>query len=292
MQFSSREPKLLSVVKRQNYPKKSDNGIGIQMLNLLQLLCKSTYYQQTTNLHFSSPASQPELVDQNQVFWYQVSEASDRESILSVKWSNTLLLGTTHAAAVLIKATTFLCWILIFQQEKGLFELVDYHYGSAFQSLYDDFVDECCNFVQVGRYHRFWITKSGGLRVMVVAPQTPSSHPEWSELFLPGKTEKYLINMRLLARRIGYFINPVEKDASTLELYNRRSSHQKKDSSEQESTTDPLEREYEGSVTTLCGTHMYRCWHCQRPLLKPLLCSRCRGAVYCSRVRFTDAHAN
>jgi hypothetical protein len=55
------------------------------------------------------------------------------------------------------------------QQGKGLFELVDYRYASAFQGLYDHFVQEACNFVQVGRYYRFWTDIHGALRVIVVS---------------------------------------------------------------------------------------------------------------------------
>jgi hypothetical protein len=86
---------------------------------------------------------------------------------------------------------------------------VDYRYGSAFQGFYDSFVEEACNFAQVGRYHRFWVNSIGSLRVIVVTPQTPSSHPEWHELFAPNRPD--ILNMRVLDRRIGYFINSIEK---------------------------------------------------------------------------------
>jgi hypothetical protein len=107
-----------------------------------------------------------------------------------------------------------------------LFELVDYRYGSEFQALYDTFVETACNFVQVGRYQRFWLNHNGNLRVMVVVysinykiaklpihikatPEVSSSHPEWNELFSQSRAE--ILAMRILGRRIGYFINDIEK---------------------------------------------------------------------------------
>jgi hypothetical protein len=70
------------LVKRTNYSKKTENGIGLHMVKL------TTEY----------PPS--DTVDS---FWYQVSESEDERDILCSKWTNTLLLGTSQAAAVIVK---------------------------------------------------------------------------------------------------------------------------------------------------------------------------------------------
>lgn len=49
-----------------------------------------------------------------------------------------------------------------------MLELVDMRYASAFQQYYDAFVETLRNFVQVGRYNRFWVTTEGALRVILV----------------------------------------------------------------------------------------------------------------------------
>lgn len=98
-------------------------------------------------------------------------------------------------------------------QGKGLFELVDYYFASSFQTLYDEFVHNVCNFIQVGRYHRFWTDAEGKLNVMVVTPQQTSIHPEWRELFDQSSQaiQQQFLNMRHLGRRIGYFITDIRK---------------------------------------------------------------------------------
>lgn len=101
----------------------------------------------------------------------------------------------------------------IYEQGKGLFELVDYYFASAFQTLYDEFVQNVCNFIQVGRYHRFWTDLDGKLNVMVVTPQQTSIHPEWRELFdqTSQTIQQQFLNMRHLGRRVGYFITDIRK---------------------------------------------------------------------------------
>jgi hypothetical protein len=77
--------------------------------------------------------------DKSSQCWYQLLDGTSGEEkadILCAKWSETFLLGTSPSAAVIMKG-------------KGLFELVDLFFASAFQNLYDTFVSEACNFIQV-----------------------------------------------------------------------------------------------------------------------------------------------
>eukprot|EP01114_Cavostelium_apophysatum_P024218 TRINITY_DN9419_c0_g1_i1.p1 TRINITY_DN9419_c0_g1~~TRINITY_DN9419_c0_g1_i1.p1 ORF type:complete len:545 (+),score=66.26 TRINITY_DN9419_c0_g1_i1:419-2053(+) len=244
MHFSCREGKVLIVVRKENYSKKTENGIGMQIFRL------------ETNFE-----------EKDSRIWFQVTDTFD--PISCVKWTNTLLLGTSHSAAILI-------------QGKGLFELVDSYFASQFQAVYDTFVEEAVNFIQVGRYHRFWINSSGALRVIVVTPQTASGHPEWNELFLPGRAD--LLSMRVLGKRVGYFINDMSKDG-VLDSAHRKQTQGKLKGGREKDGADSLQSSItSGNFERYCGLHLYRCWNCKRPLLKPLLCSRCLGAVYCSKV--------
>lgn len=38
-------------------------------------------------------------------FWYQVTDDIDDKKVCCLKWTNTLLLGTSHAASVIIKVS-------------------------------------------------------------------------------------------------------------------------------------------------------------------------------------------
>ena len=109
-------------------------------------------------------------------------------------------------------------------QGKGRFELVDYYFASSFQTLYDEFVHNVCNFIQVGRYHRFWTDMDGKLNVMVVTPQQTSIHPEWRELFDQSSQaiQQQFLNMRHLGRRIGYFITDIRKGTRPIGLRKAR----------------------------------------------------------------------
>jgi len=213
-------------------------------------------------------------VDKSEVvdsYWYQVSESTDERDILCDKWTNTLLIGTQPAISIMLKG-------------KGLFEMVEYRYVSAFQGLYDTFVQEACNFVQVGPFHRFWLTSSGLLRVIVVTPQTSSSHPEWIELFNGSRND--ILNMRILGRRIGYFINEIEKDSNSADIIYSKKTQKKGDKSSMGANNDlqfPVCKATSGVIDRYTGLHLYRCGLCKRSLLKPLQCSRCRSIVYCSR---------
>ena len=39
-----------------------------------------------------------------------------------------------------------------------------------------------------------------------------------------------------------------------------------------------------GPADVLMGMHLYRCFQCKQTLLRPLVCGRCMGAAYCSKV--------
>lgn len=83
------------IIKKENYAKKSENGIGLQAVKL-------------------EPS--PDSLDNRN--WYQVVDSS--EPIFCIKWTNTLLLGTVQAAAILIKVSTIhiTCECVTVEREK------------------------------------------------------------------------------------------------------------------------------------------------------------------------------
>eukprot|EP01117_Protostelium_nocturnum_P013735 TRINITY_DN5159_c0_g1_i1.p1 TRINITY_DN5159_c0_g1~~TRINITY_DN5159_c0_g1_i1.p1 ORF type:complete len:630 (+),score=148.94 TRINITY_DN5159_c0_g1_i1:144-2033(+) len=260
IQFNPKEHKLLMVTRRENYNlRKTDNGIGVQMVNLDYIFVPTS-----APYHPSNSATAEQQVEMlkplTDVYWYQISE-SDEFPVLQTRWSLTLLLGSSLSASSIVKG-------------KGILELADYHWSSPFQQLYEEFTTNACAFITVDRFHRFWLTFRGELRVMVVLPKTLSVHPEWGDLFALGRTE--LMNMRHLGSRIGYFIGEVEKDTRTVESLSKKGL-------KKEPTLECISKVAGSPVETMCGFHLYRCKSCSRPLLKPLQCSRCRSAAYCSK---------
>eukprot|EP01112_Ceratiomyxa_fruticulosa_P011072 TRINITY_DN2979_c0_g1_i1.p1 TRINITY_DN2979_c0_g1~~TRINITY_DN2979_c0_g1_i1.p1 ORF type:complete len:684 (+),score=109.95 TRINITY_DN2979_c0_g1_i1:105-2156(+) len=261
---------ILLVIKRDKYPKQSNNGIGLQVVTALY---------NSIPIDPSNPPPHPHPThyssDKLETCWYQLSEEGELSDILCCKWSEPLLLGVTKSAAVIIKS-------------KGLFELVDHYYGSSFQNLYEMFVKTVCSFVQVGPYHRFWLDQSGTLRVIIVTPQVESPHPEWKDLFQCSQTD--ILNMRILGRRVGYFINNVLKESQSLgtDLFLPKKPPRKGQSTASDTSSSSVGGKYfdttgVGLADMLVGLHLYRCWQCQRILLKPLECSACKSVVYCSR---------
>jgi len=220
-------------------------------------------------------------IKKQKLSWFQCTESMNRHDVLSVKWTNTLLLGTNCSAAIVIKG-------------KGLFELVDHYFASAFQTLYDEFVRTACNFIQVGRYHRFWTDLDGRMNVMVVTPQQPSSHPEWKQLFNHNSiVQQQFLNMRHLGRRIGYFINDdIKKEVNDYmeKMYAKeqgKNKNQTKNTNENDNTAPG-----NGNIDAFFGMHLYRCWLCKKTLLKPLQCGHCQSVVYCSRTCQTEDWAD
>lgn len=264
------------VVRRENYDRKADNGIGLQMF-------ETTFGPMDESDSMTTDA----LMDQGIGSWYQLTdELIDSRDILCTKWTKTLLLGSEISSSILIRG-------------KGMFELVDYRYGSGFQYLYDFFTTNASSFCQIGRYRRFWVTLTGDLRLMMVKPEIASNHPEWREL-MSTKSRSDLLNMRMLGRRIGYFIVDTLQDyspnSSIQSIYQSSSKKMKKPGSSAvatsatgntQSATMPTSSDFrshfEGEIESLMGLHLYRCWCCKRPLLKPLQCAVCKSVVYCSK---------
>lgn len=87
IQFSPVGNKLFFVVKKENYPKKTDNGLASLMTQL---------NAETTTTETKTPVD-------TDVRWFMLSDSLDRNDILSIKWTPTLLLGTALAGAVLVK---------------------------------------------------------------------------------------------------------------------------------------------------------------------------------------------
>jgi len=90
--------------------------------------------------------------------WYKIADNSlDKADILTMKWTNPLMLGSLPSVGVIVKGI-------------GLFELVDFCYASKFQDngKIEDFSQSATNFCQLYQNYRFWTTNNGTLRVLVV----------------------------------------------------------------------------------------------------------------------------
>jgi hypothetical protein len=130
------------------------------------------------------------------------------------------------------------------------------------------------------RYHRFWLNWTGTLRVIVVTPQVDSLHPEWADLFNGKYTQQELINIRMLGRRIGYFVNDIRQPQQDLANSKR---DRRKDTATQHLTPNHA-IEASALADVLVGLHLYRCCQCRVVLIRPLLCAQCRSVIYCSKV--------
>src|SRR5687767_10582961 len=103
MQFCPSDPtRLMAVVKRVRFPRHAENGIGLQMVRIDDLL------PSVGKAEGDSSAADG--------VWYCVREQDDKvnddKEVLTAKWTKTLLLGSSPAAACVVR-------------NKGLFELVD-----------------------------------------------------------------------------------------------------------------------------------------------------------------------
>ena len=206
--------KIMVLMKRKEYGKGNGDGTGLLVLDCAQVIREGGTDQPQHILSKGQRGSKKKST----VLWYQVGDTSiSRRDVMCVKWTKTLLLGSKCAAAVLLKG-------------KGLFELVDRQYASAFQSLQEDFVRGASNFCQVGRFCRFWADDHGGLRALMANPPVTAIHPEWSDLFLEAHVP-ILWSLRVLGRRLGYFICDITKDmdpvASLEDIYKSRKLQRK-----------------------------------------------------------------
>jgi hypothetical protein len=49
--------------------------------------------------------------------------------------------------------------------------------------------------------------------VIIVTPQNEAPHPEWADLFThPHDPKRFLLEMRILGSRVGYFVNDLRSD--------------------------------------------------------------------------------
>ncbi|KAJ3450472.1 hypothetical protein M0812_06652 [Anaeramoeba flamelloides] len=290
--------KLLAVIIRHSFRNSSDNGIGISMVDgsvpKRQDIddpeeIKKNQRMQTKKGSESSLKSSIELKDlgnhlkvmyhksmnQKNAIWYRASESSDRNDLLCSKWTNTMLIGQAPSASIVLRG-------------KGVYELVDYSYGSEFQALYSYFVKNVVNFVTVTSYHRFWLTKTGELRLIIVNPTVPSLHPEWKHIFNTSgnqKMDNYLY--RQIGRRVGYYINKIEDKLSDTRGGRTKGGRSKgrRGGKQYNSNNNDNKRVFGGfGLCESCvGLHLYRCFFCGTLLTRPLQCGMTLSAVYCSK---------
>ncbi|KAJ3438795.1 hypothetical protein M0812_14809 [Anaeramoeba flamelloides] len=292
------KPKLLAVVIRHSFRNSSDNGIGISMVdgavpnkqefeeseeikkNQRMSTKKGSESKLKSNFEMKDFGNNSKImyhqnINQKNAIWYRASESNDRSDLLCAKWTNTMLIGQAPSASVVLRG-------------KGVYELVDYSYGSEFQALYSYFVKNVVNFVTVTSYHRFWLTKTGELRLIIVNPTEPSFHPEWKQIFQTNRNQKmdnYLF--RQIGRRVGYYINKIEDKLSDSRSGRTKGGRSKgrRGGGTNTNNNDNYKRVFVGfgQCESCVGLHLYRCFFCGTLLTRPLQCGMTLSAVYCSK---------
>lgn len=155
MAFAPAHPhRLLACLRRHGHPRAASNGYGIHMIDTANNspLPPSSTSSASLSSSVASPAAggtkvKGEREREGREVWYRVCGEGEAEAgdVVCCKWSNTMLLGSMPSIGVVVKG-------------KGLHELVDHHCASEFQSLHEEFVNTISNFVQVGRYHRYFFS--------------------------------------------------------------------------------------------------------------------------------------
>eukprot|EP01103_Thecamoeba_quadrilineata_P013691 TRINITY_DN3875_c0_g1_i4.p1 TRINITY_DN3875_c0_g1~~TRINITY_DN3875_c0_g1_i4.p1 ORF type:complete len:321 (-),score=55.65 TRINITY_DN3875_c0_g1_i4:117-1079(-) len=291
--------KVAVVVKRHNYPRPVENGLGLVVISPATSHSEIFNKDKKNGGQGNGLKTETTSTTESQEWWCPIADdQTDVRDLLSLKWTQPLLLGSAISSAALIR-------------RKGVVEVVESRYMSWFQSLYDHFTSKACSFSQVGPYHRFWVSSDCDLRLLLAKPQQPSDHPEWRELFLcppgPGggparpssstsaQIQRPDLNFRILGRRIGYFINDITEGRTMSSFYSaylaRKAKKTKGDGqksgsgsgSGSSSTSTSAKGAPPSDAEAFEGLQLYRCWSCNSILLKPLQCGRCKSVAYCSR---------
>ena len=295
------------LIQRIGYGRTGLNGIGVQMILLPEpfvdtdmetnpngtVTLPQVSLERLTEWGKANVFPTPSLANQT-THWFKVADESATPSdILAMKWTSPLMLGSIPSISVIVRG-------------QGLMELVDHSYVSHFLANGElrNFSQDVTNFYQLYSAFRFWVTPTGQLRLVVVSsPRSQSAQGpcqiEWSDF--ADTTSKSYEPMKSFAGRLGYRIrdlkdgteaHPPEKidsryslladpdsDSNQLELvYNKWKKRSQKDPKTNQNAVVVWAA---GRVYGYVGMHLYRCWQCQRILLKPLQCSRCKSVVYC-----------
>ncbi|KAJ6235551.1 hypothetical protein M0813_03698 [Anaeramoeba flamelloides] len=294
-----KKPKLFAVIIRHSFRNSSDNGLGISMVdgsvperqeieeseeikkNQRTSSKKGSQSKLKSNFEIKDLGNNSKVIyhknmNVKNAIWYRASKSNDRDDFICAKWTNTMLIGQEPSASIVLRG-------------KGVYELVDYCYGSEFQALYSYFVKNVVNFVTVTSYHRFWLTKNGELRLIIVNPTVPSLHPEWKQIFETNgnqKMDNYLY--RQIGRRVGYYINKIQdklSDSRGGRTKGGRSKGRRGGGNQYSSNNDNNKRVFYGfgMCESCVGLHLYRCFFCGTLLTRPLQCGMTLSAVYCSK---------
>jgi hypothetical protein len=121
MAFAPAHPyRLLACLRRYGHPRVGANGFGVHMIDTA-VSCATPSYSGPNGATNTGGGGGGGGKEKEREVWYQVSgDGVDASDVVCCKWSDTMLLGSTPSAAVVMKG-------------KGLYELVDHHCASAFQ---------------------------------------------------------------------------------------------------------------------------------------------------------------
>ncbi|KAF2068742.1 hypothetical protein CYY_009938 [Polysphondylium violaceum] len=103
--------------------------------------------------------------------WFQLTPSFDKSAVLVTKWTDSLFFGGVlqYLPSALIK-------------DKGIYELISNTYCVQFTNASEDFIRNCMNFIQIGKYHRLWISNNANLYLITMTPKN-DEFIEWIKVF-------------------------------------------------------------------------------------------------------------
>ncbi len=283
--------KLMVVVRRERFGKSSDNGIGVQSCDVAALAGGGGFG-----------------------VWYQVSDSLDGDDVVCAKWSQPLLLGKEISAAALVKKKGLFELVAhrcgsAFQANNDNFvsKCTNFAHVGRFHRYWtrDGELRALIVTPQVASTHPEWAD---------VCRKDNSSHSnDVLGVRAMGRRIGYLIhdvqrenNPASLAsvyaarRKGGAAASGGGGAGGAASGGSSGGGGKKKNANAAEAagasgaaagaagaamghgaaTAEP----YVAEAEELVGLHLHRCWKCLAVLLKPLLCGRCKCAVYCSSI--------
>ncbi|EGC40115.1 hypothetical protein DICPUDRAFT_52183 [Dictyostelium purpureum] len=281
MEFSPNGDLVMAIVRRENHDQKNrlSNGIGFQCIpSTLDLLNSSSIKNfdgtpnTNTNInnigtenqnYFKNKTNQQKGTIGGEVSsqWFQLSESNDKSIIITSKWTDSLFFGgqDQYLPAVLIK-------------EKGIYELVSNNYCAQFTNSSEEFIKTCVNFIQMGKYHRLWISTYGILYSITMTPKN-DKYIDWiPTVFNSISNQSNILSSKYykVSQMIGY--NLID--------FTKAQENSSKNPNKKKSTSISEERQQAEVYSCL---HLYKCWSCKLTLIKPLICGYCKTVAYCSK---------
>lgn len=333
MEFSPLGNLVMVIVKRENHDHKNKNSNGIGYLcmpSTMELLGynsnnSSSNNNENDNFYYKNFNQSDTLCNHTIVYgggsgstlknkntnkstiggevcssWFQLTPSFDRSSLLVAKWTDSLFFGGVlqYLPSALIR-------------DKGIYELISNTYCVQFTNQSDDFIRNCMNFIQIGKYHRLWISNNANLYLITMTPKndefiewikvfdlSTTQHQQQSNNILSKENQVLLSKYYKLSQMIGYNLIDFSKEqiSGTTNNNNNNTNNPSLSSKNQKkkkiddllatitSNVNPIsEKSGRSDGEVYQCLHLYKCWNCKLSLMKPLICGYCKSVSYCSK---------